>query len=546
MNKLSLILLLCTAGFLNTCFSQTPNKFWVRFTDKNNSPYSVSTPTAYLSAKAIQRRTNQGIQIDMTDIPVNQTYISQVTATGATILGRSKWMNAAIVYIANNTQLNAINSLSCVIGSAPVGRVQRGSSDAVTPVTQQQTQAMKTSGTTSTNYGPSVTQASQIGADCLHNQGFRGQNMVIAVLDAGFQQADVNPVFDSLRNENRILGTYDFVMGNTMVYEDDAHGAMVLSCISGNSPGQLVGTGPKAKVWLLRSEDNTSEKIIEEYNFIVAAEFADSVGADICTTSLGYSTFDNASQNHVYADLNGRSPSSLASTMGVRKGMFMLNAAGNEGASPWHYINIPADADSICTVGAVNSSGVHAGFSSVGPTADGRIKPEISTMGEGAYVCGPGYNFFAGNGTSFATPIAAGAVACLWQAHPTKTPMQLLNALKATASRASTPDNNYGWGIPNFCSAHSYLALNTGINEAAQSTSIEVYPNPASNLVRFQLGEAIQQLEIRDVLGHEIAYTIQSNGDTHTVSFDTGPASGIYFISIRSGAAYHKAKFIKH
>lgn len=543
-NKLkSLIIigiLFCCAGIAK---AQFPAKYWVKFTDKNASPYSISNPSAFLSARSIARRTNQGISVDMTDIPVNQTYINQVNATGASVFQRSKWINAAIVIINNATQLSAVNSLTCVSSASPVAKTHKMTDDVISVHHNSTPNSAKT---TAYNYGPSLTQNSQIGADCMHSLGYRGQTMVIAVIDAGFNQANINQVFDSLRNENRILGTRDFVAGNSSVYEDDSHGANVLSCISGNSPGNLIGTGPKASVWLLRSEDVGSEKLIEENNWVVAAEFADSVGADIVNTSLGYNTFDNTSTNHVYADLNGKtSVASIAATMATRKGMFMVHAAGNEGAASWQYINIPSDADSICTVGAVNGSGVHSSFSSIGPTSDGRIKPDISAMGEGAFVCLPGYNFAGGNGTSYASPILAGAVACLWQAHPNKTNMQILDAIKATATKSVTPDNQYGWGIPNMCAAHNYLMITT-VQEENKNSNVKVFPNPAKEQISFLLNEQATSIVLTDVLGQDVSFGLnETDNHQYTLQLDHSMSNGIYFLTIKNSQGISKTKFIK-
>lgn len=526
--------------------AQFPNKYWVRFTDKNGSPYTVGNPSAYLSARSIARRTNQGITINATDLPVNQTYIDQVNATGAQVFQRSKWFNAAIVIVNSSSQLTAINSLSCVAGSNPVGRYVKAVPDEpVTPVSN----SFKTKETNVTgyNYGPSITQVSQIGADCMHTYGYRGQNMMIAVIDAGYLNANTNQVFDSLYNEGRLLGTRDYVQGNTSVYEDYLHGANCLSLMAGNSPGNLIGTAPKASYWLLRSEDAATEKIIEENNWVVAAEFADSVGADITTTSLGYTEFDNSAQNHVYADLDGKtSVASIAATMAARKGIFVLNAAGNEGNNSWHYIGVPADADSICTVGSVNGSGGHSSFSSVGPTSDGRIKPDLSSMGENSYVCSPGYNFGTGSGTSYATPILAGAVACLWQANPTKTNMEILQALKATASKSSNPDNSYGWGIPNVCKAHNLLNGTTlGVNELINSGSFKVYPNPAKSELNFSLTAKPESVKITDVLGKTITVTVMEKGtDKYSVGLYE-MANGVYFISIKTSEGVVNSRFVK-
>lgn len=545
LNKLKTLFIACMlCMFANNLKAQTFTKYWVMFKNKNGSPYSIGNPSAYLSARSIARRTNQGIAIDMSDIPVNQTYINQVNATGAQVFQRSKWMNAAIVIISNPSQLTAINSLTCVLSTAPVAKMHSALPDVeLKPVTNN----FKQSNVTAYNYGPSFTQVHQIGADCMHSVGYRGQNMMIAVIDAGFDQANVNPVFDSLRNEGRLLGTRDYVAGNTSVYEDFLHGANCLSLMAGNTPGQLIGTAPKAQYWLLRSEDANTEKIIEENNWVVAAEFADSVGADITTTSLGYTTFDITSQNHVYADLNGRtSVVSIAATMAARKGIFVLNAAGNEGNGPWTYIGVPADADSICTVGSVNGSGIHSGFSSVGPTSDGRIKPDLSSMGEGSYVCSPGFNFGSGNGTSYATPILAGAVACLWQANPTKTNMQILQALKATASKSNSPDNNYGWGIPNICAAHNLMnGTNVGISENVGLNSLKLFPNPANQSISFMVNQKPESVTLTNVLGESIQVSyIENSPNQFTINLNQ-LTKGVYIISIKTTEGLLKSKFVK-
>jgi len=543
-NKIKKIILAFFVCFtFNSLQSQTFTKYWVKFKNKNGSPYSISNPSAFLSAKSIARRTNQGIAVDLTDIPVNQTYINQVNATGAQVLQRSKWMNAAVVNVSSPAQLSAINSLTCVLSTSPVAKLYKTTSDeSIKPVANS---LKSSSSTTAYNYGQSFTQANQIGADCMHNKGYRGQNVLIAMIDAGFFEVDVNPVFDSLRNEGRLMGTRDFVQGNSSVYEDNLHGANCLSLMTGNAPGQLIGTAPKAKYWLLRSEDAATEKIIEENYWVVAAEFADSLGADITTTSLGYTTFDISSQDHVYSDLDGKtSVASIAATMAVRKGIFVLNAAGNEGNGPWTYVGVPADADSICTVGSVNGSGVHSGFSSVGPTADGRIKPDLSSMGEGSYVCSPGFNFGSGNGTSYATPILAGAVACLMQANPTKTNMQILQALKSSASKSTTPDNDYGWGIPDMCMADALLN-SVSVNELEKITDFNLFPNPAQHFINFSLNQKPESVQLKDVLGKELEVThteVQSN--QYKIQFNN-LSKGVYFISIKTTEGLINSKFIK-
>lgn len=296
--------------------------------------------------------------------------------------------------------------------------------------------------------------------------------MVICILDAGFLNVDTLSCFDSLWINNKILGTYDFVANEVSVFEDYQHGTEVLSCIGANWPGKLVGTAPQAYFWLLRTEDAATELIIEEDNWVAGAEFADSVGADIINSSLGYTTFDaqTSNQNHTRADLDGNTAyATNGADIAAAKGILVCNSAGNEGGSGWKYISIPADGDSVCTVGAVDILGVRAGFSSQGPTADNRIKPDVVACGSGTAVIDPFTSTVAYySGTSFSSPLTAGMAACLWQANPTKNNMNILNAMRNSGSKSNSPDTLLGWGIPNYCLANGLLS---GIH--ANSTETE-------------------------------------------------------------------------
>ena len=269
---------------LSEVAAQTPMKYWVQFTDKGNNPYSLSNPSAYLSSRALQRRTNQGIAIDSLDLPVTPMYVAGVAATGVTVNAQSKWLNGVVIITADTNDLNTIAALPYVVSTGFVGARLDG--DGIFEDKQNETftpyegnRATGTVESTMLNYGTAFDQANQIGAVCLHNAGYTGSGMVIAVIDAGFRDVDIHPVFDSLHAYNRILGTWDFVAGDTSVYEDNSHGAMVLSCMGGNIPGTIVGTAPHAQYWLLRSEEAATEYIVEEYLWSCAAEYADSVGA---------------------------------------------------------------------------------------------------------------------------------------------------------------------------------------------------------------------------------------------------------------------------
>ncbi|MGI8635342.1 MAG: S8 family serine peptidase, partial [Segetibacter sp.] len=287
-------------------------------------------------------------------------------------------------------------------------------------------------------------------------KGFHGEAMQIAVLDAGFQQYKSITAFDSIRMNGQILGERDFVTYDNSVNEDDSHGMQCLSILSANWPGKMVGTAPKANYWLIRTENAASEYPIEEYNWLVGAEFADSTGCDLISTSLGYNTFDDPAFNHSYADIYKNTTTiSQGASLAARKGMIVSVSAGNEGNDPWKYLTFPADADSVCSVGAVNRSGLIAGFSSYG--YPGKVKPDIVSVGVATVIAGLNDQPVTGNGTSFANPNVAGLIACLWQAFPKFSNIKILEAVYKSSDKFNNPDNRYGYGIPNFRVAYQLL-----------------------------------------------------------------------------------------
>ena len=457
MNKIlrtRIFLVLAIAAVLVASAVKPPVKYWVKFTDKNGTPYSINQPSSFLTAKSIARRTSYNIPIHFSDLPVTPSYISQVSAVPSVkVLYASKWMNGVVISVDSIDKVPAvfatIKSFTFVSDTNKVQRyVLNTLEPGAEPLIEAQREAEVKGEVGSYNFGGSTLQNHQLNVDCYHEKGFRGQGMTIAVMDVGYAFLDLNPVFDSLRKNNGILGGRDFVSGGTNPYQGGTHGTNVMSCMAANIPGLILGSAPMAKYWLLRTEA-PSENLIEEYNWIAAAEFADSVGADILTTSLGYTDFDDPRMNHNYGTLNGRTaPMSIAATMAARKGMFVLNAAGNEGANPWHFISVAADADSVCAVGAVDGDGKYALFSSVGPTSDGRIKPDLSARGAGSWISTDNAICYPANGTSFATPILAGAVACFWQAHRSYNNIKVLDTLKKCGSSAASPNNQVGWGMP--------------------------------------------------------------------------------------------------
>ncbi len=326
-------------------------------------------------------------------------------------------------------------------------------------------------------YGYSFAQNTQIGIETIHNRGYRGEGMRIAVIDAGFSGTDTASVFRELYNEGRVIAARDFVQSkDTIDYDYSGHGTNVLGTISSNSPNFLVGTAPKAEVVLLRSEVAQFEYIIEEYHWVAAAEFADSIGVDVCNTSLGYTTFDDERQNHTYLDLDGNTTViTRGANIAAETGMLIVNSAGNSGGSSWRYMGAPADGDLVLAVGAVDSNGLYVGFSSIGPNASGDVKPNVMAQGLNVATIGTNNELTRVPGTSFSSPIIAGAAACLWQANPNKTALEIKEMIEKSAHLYDNPNDLFGYGIPNFARAD----WPTGITEVEEELHI-AYPNPAN------------------------------------------------------------------
>lgn len=465
-------------------FAQYP-KWIIQFTDKNNSPYSFNDPSAYLSQKAIDRRTKYNIAIDSTDLPVNPSYIQQVLAQGdVTYLSQAKWLNQILIYCTDNATIDKINQLSFVKKSQSIGNlISTHKEQKPKELIQKINSSSFTGGTTTDtlDYGNSFNQVHIHNGEHLHNKGFTGDGITIAILDGGFYHYKELGAFDSMRLQNRLLGVNDFVEFDGSVDEDDAHGMYCLSTIAANIPGTMVGTAPHASFWLMRTENVFSEYPIEEHNWAAAAAFADSAGADMISSSLGYYYFDDPSFDHSYNDFYANSTIvSIAAETAAKKGMIVSNSAGNEGSKTWKYIIFPADADSICTVGAVDNNGNIASFSSYG--YPGKIKPNVVSVGAGTVIMGTNNVPVTGNGTSFSNPNLNGLIACLWQAFPEFNNMTILNAVYESADRYNNPDNRYGFGIPNMKKA--YIILKKKQNEQLYGNEfLFATPNPFTNQI---------------------------------------------------------------
>ena len=529
-------------------------KHLVYFRDKAGTPFTVSQPQDFLSARAIARRTRQSIPVLPRDLPVTPNYVAQVKAVpGATVWYTSRWFNAVVVDCDSAT-LTTIQALPFVRGSQTVNRTTA----AVTPPKHTELPAETNQQRPSAHpvYGTAYQQANMIGAVTMHSAGFRGEGMQIAVFDDGFPGVNQSAPFASLRTDGRIADTYNFVDRNANVYGRDFHGTNTLSTLAANQTGVFIGTAPKATYRLYITEEYERENPIEEVNWLVAAERADSAGVDIISSSLGYNTFDIPYANYSYANLNGRTAiSTRAATVAARVGMIVVNSIGNDGLRSGPSLLAPSDADSILTAGAVDSLRNYAPLSSKGPSADNRIKPNLATQGLQAAVIGvngqPGRN----SGTSFSCPILAGMVAGFWQANPTLTAQQVINFLQRSGSQYTTPDNLRGYGIPNFVLAYSLA--NPGVplatsNQATTNGQLVLYPNPVNgNELYLQLTPAFRALPLQvrfyDARGalvaeHQLPATTAAEVRLPTVSL----AKGVYSCDVQAGAKVQRSvRFVR-
>jgi subtilisin family serine protease len=364
--------------------------------------------------------------------------------------------------------------------------------------------------------------------------GYDGTGVIVAVLDGGFQGTPEQSCFDNMREEGRLLGTKEFVYGQTSVYSQSTHGTSCLSTMGAYDPNNMVGTAPKASYYLIHTEDGNSENIIEEYNWVSGAEYADSLGVDVCSTSLGYIDFDMTEWNHPFEHFDGKTaPMSIGAEIAVSRGMICMNAAGNEGDGTCT-LGIPADAEHVLTVGAVDVEGERAYFSSVGPTYDGRIKPDVMALGQDTYVAtgyGNMWPYYNGSGTSFATPVLAGAVACLRQARPYASVQEICDVIRACGNRANNPDSKFGYGIPDFSQALEMLDVKE--TELNFDSLISVYPNPSNGEVHITLNQGAKALiTVYDFMGRQL-YQYDFNGLNHNTleGYLNTLGSGIYFIN---------------
>ena len=428
---------------------------------------SVQTENLHVrfTKKSLDRRVKNGVTFDEYDLPVNEEMLFQLAKDGE-VVAVSRWLNA--VTFKSSISADELKAKYSFIDRIYVIE----SSEKPTKDKFKIEAAAK-----SLDYGMAAIQIEQLNIDCLHQEGYTGEGVYVGVIDAGFHNLDSVGYFDSVHLEGRVIETFNFVNNGTTVYDFSGHGTAVASCMvgEGSNPDQYIGAAVDVDLALYLSEDVNSETEIEEFYLVEALERADSMGIDLVNISLGYFEFDDSTTSHVYADLDGATTiAAIGVNVAKSKGIFVAMAAGNSGPS---HISTPCDANGGFCVGAVTGAGDYAWFSSVGPTADGRVKPDVMARGGEAWFVNVVDSLEQGNGTSLATPIVTGGVACLIQAHPAKTVDQIMTAVRESASLHNTPNDSMGYGIPDFCLAHAILNGNVSLPNPLEE-ELSIFPNP--------------------------------------------------------------------
>ena len=526
-----------------SCFSQ--EDAWVYFKDKPDAQDYLDAPLTMLSQRSIDRRTAQGIVLDLRDVPIHTAYYNQIVASiGITVKAKSKWLNCVHVR-GSQTDINALKLLSFVEkvvyanAALNVSKRKEVVNASVNPINKVRQIAV------TYNYGNSANQVNMLNGHLLHQLNYTGVGKVIAVLDSGFPGVNTTAPFQKLRDNNQILGGYDFVNKSSDFYAGRTHRTYVLSTMGGFVDGQLIGTAPDAQYYLYITEDDPTENPVEESNWVEAAEEADRVGADIITTSLGYFGYDNANYSHVYSDMTGNSAfASQGANIAFDKGVFVVASAGNEGLATQPHVGVPGEALNVLAVGAVKSDKTYATFSSIGPSYDGRVKPDVMAQGQTVVLSDETGTIKTANGTSFSCPITAGMVACLWQALPTKTNGEIKQLIIQSATNYSpvvASRNQFGYGIPDFNNALS-SALTVG---SFQNNDYSIFPNPTTDEVTFHFSanSDISKVYIYSISGQQV---LEGTISTTMPSLSLKTLrSGVYFYKTVSGTNSKSGKIIK-
>ena len=504
------------------------NRYMVFFTDKEGTEFTESNPEAFLSQRAIQRRTNQEIPIIENDLPVNREYVDALTGLGIDVYFTTKWLNGALVEF-DEALFDQVLEQTFVKSAelvAPGPKLLKSPDNEYERTTLFNEEV---------NEIANLSQNNMLGVDRMHQSGFYGGPKLIAVFDAGFVGTEKSPYFTHLFDQDKILGTYNFVENGTDVFKYDDHGTGVLSTISAYKEGDYIGVAFEADVVLCITEDYGTEYRIEEYNWLMAAEYADSIGVDIINTSLGYNLFDLPDMNYTYEDLDGNTAViTRATDLAASKGIICVVSVGNEGNNSWGKLVAPADADTVIAVGAVNETGDYVNFSSTGPSADGRIKPDVSAMGSGTKLVDYTGGLSSNSGTSFAAPLIAGLAAGVWEAYPELNNYEVIEIIRKGSSEYFKPNNRLGYGIPNFRNIQNAV---TAIDSDFPDQMFRVYPNPANNqhiFIESRKGH-IKSLNIHlyDLKGKRVMEKYIEKSGGRSVELDlSGLGSGVFILEL--------------
>ncbi len=543
MKKVLLLLVFCC--FHYNLIAQIEDA-WIYFADKENVAASIANPLSILTQKAIDRKNAHGVVIDDRDVPVNETYITQLkNATGISVLAKSKWFNAVHVR-GSQTEIESLTSFTFV-SVIDFADKNLNAKNTKTKTKLNHTKLSKEENNlTVFNYGDATNQIEMFNGDKLHLADYTGDGMTIAVLDSGFPNVDNMTSFQRLRNAGNILGTYDFVNRDIDVYTGttSSHGTWVLSDMAGYIENNFVGTAPDASYYLFITEDAPNENPVEESYWVEAVERADSLGVDLVNTSLGYTTYDNPNYSYTQADMDGNTAFiSKGANIAFEKGLLLVTSAGNSGNTSWGIVSAPADASGVFTVGAVDLNGNYASFSSRGNATQPNQKPDVVAQGQASYVIGTNDVIGTLNGTSFSSPILAGGITCLWQALPNKTNAEIMQLVRESATQFTSPDYFLGYGIPNLeWALNTTLAFNTDL---ADNFDVQIYPNPVRDNLFIKLPDLSESttLKIYNILGEEInTYNIsESINEINTVSL----AQGLYIVKLTSKTYSKSVKLIK-
>ena len=551
---------------------QNVNCYRVYLHDKTDSPYSIEHPQEFLSQRCLDKRARYNIPVTEEDLPVNPAYLNAIRQASPQlrVLAVSRWLNTAIVCCPDTARMDYVRNLPFVDSVKAVGYYDNFDNP---PLSEYDIFPTPNYGSDTTIYGKGYGQIALHNGHRLHAEGYHGEGMLIAMLDAGWIGFDRSQMFTSLYENGQIWGTYNFIPGMDNVYTNHGHGTSCASIILSNFYGDndtLVGTAPAANMVFIRSEDPLTEQPIEEDFWVAGAELADSLGADIITASLGYTLFDDSTFVYDYSSCDGRtSVASVAATKAAHKGMVVCVAAGNEGMHEWHKLSRPSDAEDILCVGAVNVDSLYAPFSGCGPSYDGRVKPDVASCGWDTYMVFA--NLFSpadtippilyctigqGNGTSCATPTLAGLATCLWQALPEFTSLEIMQFIREAGHQYTVPDTTMGYGIPDiyriflehYVTDTADTADTTGI--AAMPLirdELKVYPNPVGNqLTIHNTGKRNHTIYVYSATGKLVGTTVVDGGETKTMEA-TEWAAGMYFLQTKGGDGQRETfKIIRH